>query len=155
MKIIPQNVPLNILLADDDKDDRYFFEKALKELSIPTKLKTVNDGEQLMDYLMANTDDLPDVLFLDNNMPRKNGSECLLEIKRDEKLKQIPVILCSTSLGDDFANELYQNGAHYYLHKCDFSDLIKCIREILVLLQKDPRQPARDKFMFSLQLALG
>ena len=146
-------MPLNILLADDDADDRYFFEKALKELSIEAIFKTVSDGERLMDHLMKNTDDLPDVLFLDLNMPRKNGSECLAEIKHSEKLKQIPVILCSTSLGNDFANSLYQTGAHYYLHKCDFSDLKKSIQKILSLLVKNPIQPTRDKFMLSLQKA--
>ena len=148
-----KNVPLNILLADDDADDRYFFEKALKELSIEANFKTVSDGERLMDHLMKNTEDLPDVLFLDLNMPRKNGSECLAEIKGSEKLKQIPVILCSTSLGNDFANSLYQTGAHYYLHKCDFSDLKKSIQKILSLLVKNPIQPSRDKFMLSLQEA--
>ena len=151
MKPKKQSVPLNILLADDDTDDRYFFEKALKGLSMTTSLKTVPDGERLMDYLSKNSENLPDVLFLDNNMPRKNGSECLSEIKRNEKLKGIPVILCSTSLGDDFANALYQNGAHYYLHKCDFSELTKSIEKILGLLSENPEQPARDKFMLSLQ----
>ncbi len=151
MKSISSNVPLNILLADDDKDDRYFFEKALRSVPIQALLTTVNDGAQLMKYLFANTDNLPDVLFLDNNMPRKNGAECLVEIKRDEKLKKIPVIICSTSLGDDFANELYDNGAHYYLHKCDFPELIKCIQMALEFLEKNPYQPARGKFMLNLQ----
>ena len=153
MKIVPQNVPLNILLADDDRDDRYFFEKALREIPIPTNLRMVNDGEQLMSYLSRNTDNLPDILFLDNNMPRKNGSECLVEIKSDRKFRKIPVILCSTSLGDDFANELYDNGAHYYLHKCDFSELIQCIHKILLMLGENPNKPTRDKFMLSLQEA--
>jgi CheY-like chemotaxis protein len=63
-----QNTPLNILLADDDKDDRFFFEKALQEVAIPTLLTTVNDGQELMDYLFKNSDHLPDVLFLDINM---------------------------------------------------------------------------------------
>jgi CheY-like chemotaxis protein len=145
--------PLNILLADDDTDDRYFFEKALEELSIATKLKTVPDGEKLMDYLYKNPDNLPDVLFLDINMPRKNGSECLTEIKGSETLKRIPVVLCSTSLGDDFANALYENGAHYYLHKCDFADLKKCLYKTLVMLAKNPTRPPRHKFMLSLQEA--
>ena len=150
---MPQNMPLNILLADDDRDDRYFFEKGLNVLPMSTNLQMVNDGAQLMDYLLANTDNLPDVLFLDNNMPRKNGAECLVEIKNDERLKKIPVIICSTSLGDDFANELYQNGAHYYLHKCDFPELIKCIQMALEFIEKNPYQPARNKFMLNLQEA--
>jgi CheY-like chemotaxis protein len=153
MKSKRPKAPLNILLADDDTDDRYFFEKALSGLSIATELKTVPDGERLMNYLHENSAHLPDVLFLDNNMPRKNGSECLLEIKCNAKLKQIPVILCSTSLGADFANTLYQNGAHYYLHKCDFSELTQSIEMILNLLAANPAQPPRDKFMLRLQEA--
>ncbi len=148
-----KNVPINILLADDDRDDRYFFEKALKELPIDTNFNTVPDGERLMDYLYKNVANLPDVLFLDNNMPRKNGSECLIEIKADKRLKGIPVVLCSTSLGDDFANLLYLNGAHYYLHKCDFAELKQCIDMVLQLLAQNPNQPPRDKFMLRLQEA--
>jgi len=146
-----QNIPLNILLADDDADDRYFFERALQDLPITTNLKTVPDGARLMEYLYKNTDHLPDVLFLDNNMPRKNGSECLAEIKNNAQLKGIPIVMCSTSLGNDFANSLYQSGAHYYLHKCDFEDLTKCIYTILKLLAENPLQPPRSKFMFNLQ----
>ncbi len=150
---MPHNEALNILLADDDADDRYFFEKALKEIPIATDLKTVSDGERLMDHLSKNQANLPDVLFLDLNMPRKNGSECLAEIKGNKQLKHIPVVLCSTSLGNDFANELYQTGAHYYLHKCDFAELKNNIHAVLMLLKKDPVQPARNKFMVSLQEA--
>ena len=69
-----QNAPISILLADDDADDRFFFGKALKELPISTELTTVEDGEKLMSYLLKNSEKLPDVLFLDLNMPRKNGS---------------------------------------------------------------------------------
>jgi len=52
---LQNNIPLNILLADDDKDDRYFFDRVLKEISIPTRLEVVNDGEDLMTYLTANS----------------------------------------------------------------------------------------------------
>ena len=70
-----------ILLADDDTDDCIFFKEALDELLLPTKLMTVHDGEQLMHLLANESTELPDVLFLDLNMPRKNGFECLEEIK--------------------------------------------------------------------------
>ena len=146
-----EKLPLNILLADDDSDDRFFFEKALDEIPVATKLSTVSDGAHLMTYLMSHLEQLPDVLFLDLNMPRKNGAECLLEIKSNDKLKNIPVVLCSTSLGDDFANQLYHNGATYYLHKCDFADLKKCIRKTFALLAVSHLQPSRDKFMLSLR----
>ena len=72
---------LNILLADDDTDDCIFFKKALDELTLPTNLVAVHDGEQLMHLLTNDTNPLPHILYLDLNMPRKNGFECLSEIK--------------------------------------------------------------------------
>ena len=105
-----QHAPINILLADDDSDDRSFFDQALKGLSISSHLTTFNDGEQLMKYLSENLEQLPDVLFLDLNMPRKNGFECLEEIKFDKKLKQIPIIIFSTSFDQNVVNTLYNNG---------------------------------------------
>lgn len=151
METKKQNAPLKILLADDDKDDRFFFEKALKEIPISTQLKTVEDGEKLMDYLTGNLEDLPYVLFLDLNMPRKKGSECLTEMKQNPKLKEIPVIIYSTSLHEEIANELYQNGAHYYLQKCDFTELPKLIEKVLTLLLGNPEQPSIDKFIVSMK----
>src|ERR1035437_1453770 len=143
-----QNEPLNIMLADDDADERYFFEEALLVLPIATNLKTVPDGERLMNYLSIHSGHLPDVLFLDINMPRKNGIECLKEIKCNEKLKQIPVIIYSTFFGDENVNSYYQNGANDFLRKGSFSELEKCFEKILTLLAK--KLPSRYKFMTSL-----
>lgn len=96
MKPEQQQTPLNILLADDDTDDCTFFKEALKEFPLPTHLIAVHDGEQLMKLLTNQTNELPHVLFLNLNMPRKNGFECLREIKFNKKLKQLPVIVFST-----------------------------------------------------------
>jgi CheY-like chemotaxis protein len=118
-----QQKPLNILLADDDADDRSFFEKALGQIPIASHLVTVNDGEQLMDHLIANEEQLPEVLFLDLSMPRKSGFECLTEIKDNIKLKDIPVVMFSTSYTQDFnyelsmINVLYKLGAQDYIRK--------------------------------------
>lgn len=151
MKPKQQNVLLKILLADDDKHDRYFFEKALKELPIPTQLVTMEDGEKLMSYLLKNSEKLPDVLFLDLNIPRKNGSECLSEIKSNEKLKQLPVIIYSTSLHEDVAGRLYKNGAHYYVRKTDFGELKKILLQVLTLMaEKKFKRPTREEFVISL-----
>ena len=87
----PSLAPFNILLADDDIDDRFFFSKALKEIPISTNLTTVHDGEELMHYLEKNSKSLPNILFLDLSMPRKTGFECLYEIKDNEKFKDIPI----------------------------------------------------------------
>ncbi|MDP1747703.1 MAG: response regulator [Bacteroidota bacterium] len=143
------NKQWHILLADDDDSDRFFFEKALKEITIQTKLTTIEDGEQLLNYLKNNSNHLPDVIFLDLNMPRKNGNECLSEIKSDEKLKHIPIVIYSTSLYEDIANILYQNDAHYYLQKSDLKDLPAYIQKTLTLLSDNPGQPSKDKFIIN------
>jgi CheY-like chemotaxis protein len=134
MKSQKEITPLNVLLSDDDRDDRYFFDKALKELPMPTTLETVEDGEKLMAYLYKNSDHLPDVLFLDLNMARKNGTECLTEIKADLKLRSLPVVIYSTSLNDDIADKLYDLGAHYYLEKRDLSELIDILESVFTML---------------------
>ena len=120
--------PLKILLADDDKDDRLFFSMALEALTIPINLATVVDGEKLMDYLSENVDHLPDVIFLDINMPRKNGIECLYEIKQNKKLKDLPVIVFSTSISRDKIGMIFKNGVNVYIHKpSEFSQLKQVI----------------------------
>ncbi len=123
---------LNILLADDDMDDCNFFKQALEALPLSTNLNTVNDGEQLMNYLSENPEQLPDVVFLDLNMPRKNGFECLSEIKRNVKLKDIPVVVFSTSNSQDKINMVFKSGGHVYVHKpSDFSQFKQVILHAL------------------------
>lgn len=107
---------IQILLADDDKDDCFLFKEALEELPFITKLTTINDGEQLMKVLRV-ARELPTVLFLDLNMPRKNGLECLSEIKGIENLKPLPIVIFSTSFDRDIVKLLYNYGAQYYIRK--------------------------------------
>lgn len=85
------NKPLNILLADDDEDDRLFFKEALENIKIKTVVTTVNDGIELMEYLNKSDIKYPDIVFLDLNMPRKNGIQCLEEIRKDKNLKILPL----------------------------------------------------------------
>ena len=142
------NVPISILLADDDIDDRQFFDRALKGLPIPTILTTVDNGEKLMTWLSENSTKLPDILFLDLNMPLKTGLECLSEIKKSEKLKQLPVIIYSTHNHEKDAGTLYQKGAHYYIRKTDIMELSKALHRILSLMIKNKfARPAKDKFV--------
>lgn len=154
MSILPPPYPareLNILLADDDKDDCMFFKEALEELELSTQLTTVHDGEQLMKHLTSETNQLPDVLFLDINMPRKNGLTCLKEIKCSESLKALPVIILSTSYDEHIADQLYKNGAQHFICKpTDFSQLKKLIQQALDLVAKENTlQPPRAKFLLS------
>ena len=140
---------INLLLADDDSDDRLFFKEALEELSISATLSSVQDGEQLMDFLSNTSDHLPSVLFLDLNMPRKNGFECLTEIKQDILLKDLPVIVFSTSFDLETINHLYENGAHYYIRKpAEFSKLKTVINDAIRLsIGSDALQPSLENFI--------
>jgi CheY-like chemotaxis protein len=142
---------IHILLADDDKDDSILFQDILDELPLSTYLTTVFDGDQLMQLLNETKEQLPDVLFLDLNMPRKNGFTCLLEIKRSEKLRSLSVIIISTSYEPEVANLLYKNGARYYIRKPNsFPQLKKLIHQALTLTMKiNIEYPPQEKFVLS------
>ena len=141
---------LNVLLADDDIDDCLFFKEALTEFPISTQLTTVHNGEQLMQLLTQETIQLPDVLFLDLNMPRKNGFECLSEIKFIKKLEPLPVIMYSTSYEQEVVNLLYKNGAQHFIRKpSDFLQFKKLIQQTITSIaqgrSKDPSDRAEKK----------
>lgn len=144
-----------IFLADDDDDDRLLFQEALSEIALRTHLTTVRDGEQLMNLLFKLADELPHVLFLDLNMPRKDGFQCLVEIKQNEKFKQLPIIVFSTSFQPDTIDQLYENGAQYYIRKpSDFEHFKKVIHYALTLISKELPvdslslyQPPKEEFV--------
>lgn len=142
---------IQILLADDDKDDSLLFETVLDELPLTTSLKVVRDGEQLMTLLNEGTSLLPQLVFLDLNMPRKHGYKCLVEIKHNEKFKNLPVVIISTSSEIRMINMLYAEGAKYYIRKPnDFATLKNLIyRAVTSTLQAGVGQPSRENFVLS------
>jgi CheY-like chemotaxis protein len=141
-----EEIKHRLLLADDDIDDCIFFRDALGELPLTSSLTTVNDGVELMRLLSGELIDFPDMLFLDLNMPRKTGYECLSEIKADDKLKHLPVIILSTSFEHDIANLLYKNGADFYLRKPgDFSILKQLIYKTINLVTNLKTKPRSEQ----------
>lgn len=147
--MISENI--NILLADDDKADCLLFKDALAELPVSALLTIVHNGEQLIGEITNNGSKLPDVLFLDLNMPRKNGFAALGEIKRNTDLQNLPVIVFSTASDLDTVKNVYRNAAHYYICKpSDFSQLKKVIYEALTLImQKNNPLPLQEKFIIT------
>jgi CheY-like chemotaxis protein len=151
MKSNQQNITLNVLLADDDIDDRFFFSNALDEISIKSNLISVQDGEELMNYLYENTENLPDILFLDLSMPRKTGFECLSEIRENLKFNKMPIIMLSTSYSQDLNYEqsivklLYNIGAQEFIRKpSDFAQLKAVISDSLTkVIEKHIFDPTR------------
>ena len=123
---------LHVLLADDDEDDRLFFKDAFEELKIQTKVKFVHDGMQLMDYLLHPETILPNILFLDLNMPKMSGHECLSEIKKNDNLKDLIVAIYSTSSSEEDIEDTFVKGANIYIKKPnDFSKLEEIIKEVV------------------------
>lgn len=139
---------LNLVLADDDIDDCIFFKEALEEVSHDTTLVTVNDGVALMRLLKEGAEPLPHVIYLDLNMPLKTGFECLAEIKQNEKVKDVPVIIFSTSFNPEVVENLRQQGAAYYIRKPgDFSDLKKILSQSLDLLTSGNANSTAETFV--------
>ncbi len=123
---------LHIMLADDDEDDRLFFREAFEEVKINYQFSTFNDGEQLMDYLNEASNPLPDIIFLDLNMPRKSGIECLREIRNDDRLKKISVAIYSTSSSEQDIEDTFVSGANVYIKKPnDFNMLKKILSDVV------------------------
>ena len=138
----------NIFLADDDEDDRFIFQEALTELQMPTSLRTATDGEQLMRALNTLSGNLPDVLFLDLNMPRKNGFQCLREIRQNKNLRSLRTIIFSTSYEPEVIELLYKTGADHYIKKpTEFNELKKVIEDVLKIVQTPKVRHSIERFV--------
>ena len=115
---------IHILLADDDDDDRMFFREAIAELNLETHLNTVQNGKELMSYLHDLKIQLPDIIFLDLNMPVMGGLQCLSQIRNSKRLRDIAVVIYSTSTSERDIEECLTRGANIYLRKpTDFDEL--------------------------------
>jgi CheY-like chemotaxis protein len=138
----------NIFLSDDDRDDCSLFSEALQELASDAKLTIASDGAKLMKALDENVPPAPELIFLDLNMPRKNGFECLQEIRKSPKFKDIPVIIFSTSNNNDVVDKTFQEGANFYITKpSSFTLLKKTLAFVLSIGAEGFSQPQREKFV--------
>ncbi len=133
-------------------DDQLFFKEAFEGIKIKTQVDTVRDGAELMSLLHTPGITLPHLLFLDLNMPRKSGLDCLLEIKKSPALKNIAIIIYSTSASEHDIEESFIRGANVYLRKPnDFSNLRKALGEVLITnWQYQNGGMNRDHFLLSL-----
>jgi CheY-like chemotaxis protein len=143
--------PLRVLLADDDEDDRTFFREALNELSISTALQTVEDGVALLKLLVPEVLPAPHLLFLDLNMPGKNGKECLKEIRSLAHMKRTPIIIFSTSSSYIDVEETFRNGASLYVQKpSGFDKMVKLLDKVFRIDWDTHLSRAdRNSFLFS------
>ena len=128
---------MTILLADDDPDDRALVREALGEAGLPVDLRTVNDGEELLEYLRgegryaAGETPAPDLVLLDLNMPRMSGHEVLDAMRADERLRAIPVIVLTTSSREDDVVRSYAAGGNSFITKpASFNCLVEVMRAL-------------------------
>jgi CheY-like chemotaxis protein len=117
-------VPIVILLAEDDEEDLQLTIEALKENRLGNDIRTTRDGEELMDYLLRRgayadpaSAPAPGLILLDLNMPKKDGREALAEIKSNETLRKIPVIVLTTSKAEEDIFRSYDLGVNSFVTK--------------------------------------
>jgi CheY-like chemotaxis protein len=130
--------PITILYAEDDPDDCMLLRDALEESHLTSDLRFVPDGKELMDYLRRSGkyasevgSPRPDLILLDLNMPKKDGHEAAEEIKLDPKLRQIPIVVLSTSRRQGHVFRSYDAGVNSYVVKPGaFKDLVRVVKDL-------------------------
>jgi CheY-like chemotaxis protein len=133
-----QRQPITILMADDDADDRFLTQEALTESLLIHDFHFVEDGEELLAYLRHQGNysspmvaPRPELILLDLNMPRKDGREALAEIKMDPSLRQIPIVIFTTSQDKKDVYQSYDLGANSFITKpASFEDLVRILRSL-------------------------
>ncbi|MBI1731107.1 response regulator [Candidatus Acetothermia bacterium] len=128
---------VSILMADDDADDRMMAREAFEEARLLNVLQFVEDGQELIDYLkkrgkhQSRKGNLPGLVLLDLNMPKKDGRQALEEIKADPDLRQIPVVILTTSKAEEDIVKSYKLGASGYITKpVSFEGLVEIIKAL-------------------------
>lgn len=129
---------VTILMAEDDLDDRLLTEEALVESHLVNPIQFVGNGEELLDYLNrrgvyrnGRRFPRPGIILLDLNMPKKDGREALQEIKADPKLRQIPVVVLTTSTAEEDILRTYDLGANSFISKpVTFEGLVEVMKAL-------------------------
>lgn len=140
--------PFKLVIAEDDPDDRYFFEEALAECQVPHGVHFSEDGEDLLDHLFARDQHegrpQPDLIVLDLNMPKIDGRKALSEIKAHRATRAIPVVVLTTSSNEDDILNIYDLGASSYITKPPGLDEFKGIVHELLTFWNRPavRRPS-------------
>ena len=137
-------LPRHIVLIDDDSDDFNVLNYIVEDIKANARITSVTDTENLPQQLKR---DLPDLIFLDLAMPKKSGLDCLQEIRRDEELKDIPVIVYTDSVNTSEIGRAQKLGAFLYVQKpSSYSQFVKTISDILSL---DPKIPQSAHYILT------
>jgi CheY-like chemotaxis protein len=108
---------LRLMIVDDDADDRMLFVQSVKEIDETIECIVAKDGQEALKLLSQPLFELPNFIFLDLRMPRVGGKRCLIELKKDERLKNIPVVIYTTSREVKESQELKELGAVHFISK--------------------------------------
>jgi CheY-like chemotaxis protein len=122
--------PMVIFYADDDPVDLVFFTRALKRIDSTITCITASDGVEALDKLFSQTNK-PDAIFIDLYMPRLDGIECVIAIKRNKDFKRIPIIIISNAINKKEVDQFNRLGVYYFLSKSTFEDLEASLRNII------------------------
>ncbi len=146
MKQRNESKPFEILLVEDNPGDVRLVKEALKECSRNIKLHIIENGLEALHFLRKEKNfkesPTPDLIFLDLNLPKKNGREVLAEIKEDVNLKQIPVVVLTISSAEDDIVNAYENHANCYITKpLDLDHFVKIILNIIEFWSANVRLP--------------
>jgi CheY-like chemotaxis protein len=146
-----RSYPSDILMADDDEDDRMLFSEALRDICPETKIQFAQNGFDLMQKLEERKAQLPQLILLDINMPQVNGLDCLASIRKSDKLKDIPIAIFSTSNRQDHIEASYKAGADLYIQKpSHFDMLVKIVQDLLSKKWQFHQQPDVKHFFVTL-----
>jgi len=126
--------PIKILLIDDDEDDQALFVDALNQIDNSFRCDVASSGSEAMHSLNTKSP-APDIIFLDLNMPKMNGYECLAEIKNEEKFKHIPIVIYTTVTAQTEEQRTHlMEAEHFFTKPNDFTVLVK---ELTIILEKE------------------
>lgn len=127
----------NIVLADDDEDDCLLFQDVILDLNIIATITLAENGEKLLQILQNNSNEIPEVIFLDMNMPLRDGMECLKEIRKSPSLTNVPVVMLSTSSHSQTVEEAYNEGANLFIRKPDTFEKFRSILEYIFTMSPE------------------
>ena len=126
----------HILLIEDDKNDMLFFAEAYKQTQIPSKCTWAQSGEQALSQLAYIT---PDIVFLDLEMPYKNGLECLVELRNNPLLNKLPAMVLSSTMRPANIQTAYEMGANLFLHKSSrYTEYANCLKQVMSMDWDNP-----------------
>jgi CheY-like chemotaxis protein len=142
---------IHILLVDDNLNEHFFFKHALAQVARPVRFDALEGGVELVEHFKDEQNPLPDILFLDINMPLKNGKECLSLLRADERFDIVPIVMYSTSDAQRDIDETYALGADLYVRKPNGMDALRSmISSVIFIYDKNElKRSAKENFLLT------